>query len=290
MSSVAPAGFIGLGQIGSPLASRLLAWPGGLVVCDVDPSATTALADGGATVVGSAQQVVEAGATVISVMVRTEEQVGDVVLGSNGIAAHAPAGTTVMVHSTVSPSGIEEIGRSAAARGVAVLDAPITGGFFAAYEGTVAFMLGGDEAAVEQCRPVLELMSALIVHAGPVGAATRLKIARNLLTFVGYAAGGEAQRIAEAAGLSLADLAAVVSHSDKLTGGPAAVMVRSATGVIDPDDGMREIFEHTRDLGEKDLRLALDLAGDLGVETPFAALAIERLGTALGVPHEGDRR
>lgn len=280
-----PAGFIGLGQIGSPLATRLLEWPGGLVVCDVDAAATVPFAEAGATVASTPAEVARAGASVISVMVRTEEQVRDVVLGADGIAAAAP-GTVVAVHSTVSPGGIEALAAEAAGHGVSVLDAPVTGGFFAAYEGKIAFMLGGAAEDVERCRPTFELMSALIVHAGPVGAATRLKVARNLLTFVGYAAGGEAQRIAEAAGLSLADLSAVVAHSDKLTGGPAAVMVRADTATLAADDGMREIFEHTRDLGEKDLRLAAELAAQLGIDTPFTNLALEKLGGALGVPHE----
>ena len=284
--SQAPAGFIGLGQIGLPLATRLLDWPGGLVVCDVVPEATVPFAEGGATVAPTPADVAGAGATVISVMVRTEEQVREVLLGTDAIVGAAAPGTVVAVHSTVSPAGIEALAAEAAAHGVAVLDAPVTGGFFAAYEGKIAFMLGGDEAAVERCRPILELMSALIVHAGPVGAATRLKVARNILTFVGYAAGGEAQRLAEAAGLSLADLSAVVAHSDKLTGGPAAVMVRTETGTLGSDDGMREIFEHTRDLGEKDLRLAAELAAELGIDTPFTDLALEKLGGALGVPHD----
>jgi 3-hydroxyisobutyrate dehydrogenase len=280
------AGFVGLGQIGLPLASRLLDWPGGLVVCDVVPEATEPFVDGGATVASTPAEVARAGASVISVMVRTEEQVRDVLLGPDGIAGAAAPGTVVAVHSTVSPAGIEALAAAAGELGVSVLDAPVTGGFFAAYEGKIAFMLGGDEAAVERCRPILERMSALIVHAGPVGAATRLKVARNILTFVGYAAGGEAQRLAEAAGLSLADLSAVVAHSDKLTGGPAAVMVRTETGALAAGDGMREIFEHTRDLGEKDLRLAAELAAGLGIDTPFTNLALEHLGGALGVPHE----
>lgn len=282
----APAGFIGLGQIGAPLANRLLRWPGGLVVCDVDPKATERFAAAGATVAPTPAEVARAGAGVISVMVRTEQQVRDVVLGPDGIAAAAAPGTVVAVHSTVSPAGIESLATDVAVHGVSVLDAPVTGGFFAAHEGKIAFMLGGEADAVERCRPTFELMSALIVHAGPVGAATRLKVARNLLTFVGYAAGGEAQRIAEAAGLSLADLYAVVDHSDKLTGGPAAVMVRTETGTLAPDDDLREIFEHTRDLGEKDLRLAADLAAELGIDTPFTALALDKLGEALGVPHD----
>ena len=88
---------------------------------------------------------------------------------------------------------------------------------------------------------------------------------------------------------TIADLTAVVAHPDELTGGPAAVMVRTETGVIAADDGMREIFEHTRDLGEKDLSLAIAMGEELGVDTPVARYALEQIGDAVGVPREQER-
>ena len=120
----------------------------------------------------------------------------------------------------------------------------------------------------------------------PAGAGTQCKLARNLLTFAGFAAAAEANRLAEAAGLDLRKLAAVVRHSDGITGGPSAIMIRTSTAPLAADDGLRPIFEHTRGLAEKDLALALAMGETLDVDLPFARLARESLAAGLGVPHE----
>lgn len=151
--------------------------------------------------------------------------------------------------------------------------------------GELAAMVGGGDVAVERCRPVFEEWASLVAHLGPLGAGTRAKLARNLLHFVSFAAVGEASRIAEAAGVDLLKLGDVVRHSDKVTGGPGAIMLRNATAPIPDGDGLQPIFTHTRDLGEKDLRHAIDLAAELGVGTPLADTALDLVAIALGVPH-----
>ena len=286
-SGLGPAGFIGLGQIGAGLAGNLHAWPGGLVVCDVVEAATAPFAEKGATVAATPADVARAGAGFISVMVLDGAQVRDVVLGDDGIVNAAAPGTIVAVHSTIESETAVEGAAAAAEHGVAVLDAPVTGGFAAAYEGRIAFMVGGEAEAVERARPVLELMSGLIVETGAVGSATQLKVARNLLTWVGFAAAREAQEMVLRAGLRVSDLAAVTRHSDMLTGGTSAIMLRESTEPLAADDGLRSIMEHTRGWGEKDLQLAVDLAETLGVDAPFSTIACERLAEALGVPHDG---
>ena len=92
--------------------------------------------------------------------------------------------------------------------------------------------------------------------------------------------------MAEAAGIDLGKLAAVVRHSDAITGGPSAIMVRPTTAPIAPDDGLRSIFEHAANLGEKDLELALSLADSLGLDLPLTQLSRAGLASSLGVPHE----
>jgi 3-hydroxyisobutyrate dehydrogenase-like beta-hydroxyacid dehydrogenase len=124
----------------------------------------------------------------------------------------------------------------------------------------------------------------LILHMGPVGSGTRTKIARNLLTFVGYAAAAESQRLAEAAGIDLRKLSAVVRQSDSLTGGVSAIMFRETAAPLGADEGsLRDILEHTNTLGAKDLALAIELAQQLGVDAPFTQLAADRLSVALGL-------
>jgi 3-hydroxyisobutyrate dehydrogenase len=126
-------------------------------------------------------------------------------------------------------------------------------------------------------------MGSKVVHAGGLGAGTRMKLARNLIHFVSFTAVTEAQRLAEAAGLDLVALGEVVRHTDAVTGGPGAIMYRDTTSPIPEGDFWRGVFEHVRALGEKDLALAVALADELGVDVPLAREALPRLGKGLGL-------
>jgi 3-hydroxyisobutyrate dehydrogenase-like beta-hydroxyacid dehydrogenase len=275
-------GFIGLGNIGAPMASRLLEWPGGLVVFDVRAEACEPYMERGATAAASPAEVAAA-CGVICVMVQNEDQVRDVLSGDDGILSTARPGTVVAVHSTISAEGAVALAELAAGAGVDLIDAPVSGGAMGAHGGSLAFMIGGPEEAVEKCRGPFGLMAGLISHFGPVWAGTNAKIARNLITFASYAVVGEASRLAEAAGLDLVRLGEVVRHSDQITGGPGAIMLRPTAAPMAADDGLRPIFGHTATLGGKDLHLAVDMAAALGVDAPFAALAEQRLPDALGL-------
>jgi 3-hydroxyisobutyrate dehydrogenase len=111
-----------------------------------------------------------------------------------------------------------------------------------------------------------------------------MKLARNLMHFVAFTAATEAQRLAEGAGLDLVALGEVVRHTDAVTGGPGAIMHRDSAAPLAHDDPWFGILDHVRALGEKDLGFAVDLAEELGVDTPLARLALERLGPGLGLP------
>ena len=275
-------GFVGLGNIGKPMALRLAgAEDIDLGVYDVAPGPLEELAAAGADVASSVADLA-AGVDVLCVMVRDDEQVRDVMGQLLGVAAD---GLTVVVHSTVAPSTPRQLEMTASRHGVRVLDAPVSGGAMGAAEGTLAILVGGSDEAFAAARPVLHAMSTKVVHAGGIGAGTRFKLARNLMHFVAFTAATEAQRLAEAAGLDLRALGDVVRHTDAITGGPGAIMHRETTAPIDPDDFWFGVFEHVVALGEKDLTFATALADDLGVETPLARLALERLAPGLGMPH-----
>lgn len=280
-------GFIGLGNIGAPMAKRLVDWPDGLVVFDVRPEACDPYVAKGATAAATPAQVAER-ATVICVMVQNEDQVRAVLDGPDGILSTAAAGTVVAVHSTISAEGAVSLAATAAEHGVDLVDAPVSGGAMGAHDGTLAIMVGGADDAVARCRPVLERMGTLVSHFGPVGSGTNAKITRNLITFASFAVVGEAQRLAQAAGLDLAMLGDVVRHSDKVTGGAGAVMLRTTAGVMADDDGLRPIFEHTATLGAKDLHLAVQLAAEHGLDAPFAELGERWLRVALGLDEHPD--
>ena len=277
-----PVGFVGLGTIGAPMARRLLAWPAGLWVHDVDAEAAGRLGEAGAHV---AESVTDLAARVdlLCVMVRDDDQVRQVL---DAALDARPSDLTVAVHSTVAPGTPAELAGQAEAVGVRLLDAPVSGGPVGAAEGALAIMVGGEERDVERCSAALSLMGSRVLHAGPVGAGTAMKLARNLVHFVSFTAVTEAQRLAEAAGVDLQALGQVVRHTDAITGGPGAIMHRETTAPLAPDDPWRTILDHVRALGEKDLRFAADLAEQLAVETPLARLALDRLGPGLGLTKE----
>ncbi|WP_405163798.1 NAD(P)-dependent oxidoreductase [Nocardia sp. NBC_01499] len=275
-------GFIGLGAMGAPMAKRLLDWPGGLAVCDVRAEAVRPYTEAGADAADSPARLAEQ-ATIISVAVVNDEQVRDVITGPEGLLRSGAPGTVVAVHSTISDRTAEELGAECATHGVEFVDAPVSGGAPGAKKGTLAVMVGGSEAAFERVLAPFGCFADLVVHAGPVGAGTRMKLARNLVHFIAFTAASEAQRLAEAAGLDITVLAKVVRHSDAVTGGPGAIMLRDRTAPIEEGDFWLPILRHVRDLGEKDLSLALELGARLDIPLPLAELALERLGPGLGV-------
>ncbi|GAA4068436.1 NAD(P)-dependent oxidoreductase [Actinomadura miaoliensis] len=275
-------GFVGLGQMGAPMARHLAGT--GLVVHDTRPEAMEPLVKAGARAARTVAEVARS-AEIVSVMVRDDDQVNEV--GAEILASARP-GTVLAVHSTIRASTAEELARRAEPYGIEVVDAPVSGGFMGATVGTLAVMVGGSAEAFERCREPFGAWADLVLHMGPVGAGTRTKLARNLLHFVAFTAAAEAQRLAEASGVSLRRLARVVRHSDAVTGGPGAIMLRPTTAPLRPDDDLYDVLRNVRDLGEKDLALAVELACDLDVDVPLARLALDRFGAALGLEEDRD--
>ena len=284
-------GYVGLGNIGGPMAARLAKWPGGLTVFDLSDDAVATLADQGATSASSLREVAEA-SEIIGICVVTDDQVRAVVAGDDGLLASAAPGTIITVHSTISPETAIALAEQCAAKGVTLLDAPISGGAPGAEQGRLAIMVGGDRDSYIRLKEPFALAADMLVHAGPdVGAGTRMKLARNLLHFISFTATTEAARLAEAAGIDIAKLGKVVRHTDAITGGAGAIMLRDTTAEIDPDDFWYGVFTHVRALGEKDLSLALALGAELDVDLPLGEIAARDLAAGLGVPHhEGDQR
>jgi len=273
-------GYIGLGNQGAPMAKRLADWPGGLVVFDVRAESMEPFAELGAQCAGSVAEV--AAADVISVTVLTDAQVRTVV---GELAEHAAPGTVIAIHSTIEPGTAAELAETLRAKGIRVVDAPVSGGAGAADKGELAVMVGADDEAYEAVKPVFKKWASMVVRAGEPGAGTRMKIARNMLTFIGFAAACEAQKLAEASGIDLQKLGRVVRHSDAQSGGPGAIMVRDDTAPLASDHWIYDMFVHTRGLAEKDLGLALGLGETVGVDLPLAKVALDRLADGLGVPH-----
>jgi 3-hydroxyisobutyrate dehydrogenase-like beta-hydroxyacid dehydrogenase len=276
-------GYIGLGGMGAPMAMRLLGWPGGLTVYDVRDEATAPFAETGAAVAADLAQV--ATADLISVTVLDDAQVCEVVAE---LARHASAGTVIAIHSTIGDATAVELADDLARSGIHVIDAPVSGGAAGAQKGELATMIGASRPVYEQVKPVFKQWASLVIHAGGPGAGTRMKLARNMITFTSFAAACEAMGLAERAGLNLQDLGRVVRHTDALTGGAGAIMVRDSMAEIEPGHWLYDTFTHTRSLGEKDLNLALALGDSLGVDLPLAHMALRDLAAGLGVPNDRD--
>lgn len=273
-------GFVGLGNIGKPMALRLADSPAGLWVYDVAPAPVAELAAAGATVSASLAELTGA-VDLVCVMVRDDDQVRDVL---DQVLAAAHPGLIVAIHSTVAPETPALLAELARPHGVEVVDAPVSGGAMGAADGSLAMLVGGPAEAFAACTDPFARLGTLVVHAGPVGAGTRMKLARNLMHFVAFTAATEAQRLAEAAGLDLVELGMVVRHTDAITGGPGAIMHRATAAPVPEDDFWFGVLDHVRALGEKDLRFATGLAAELGVDVPLARLALDRLGPGLGLP------
>jgi 3-hydroxyisobutyrate dehydrogenase-like beta-hydroxyacid dehydrogenase len=273
-------GYIGLGNQGKPMARRLTDWPGGLVVFDVRPETMKSFGERGVELADSIADV--AAADVISVTVLTDAQVREVV---GELAAHAKPGTVIAIHSTIEPTTAGELANDLRPKGIHIVDAPVSGGAGAAKKGELAVMVGADGEAFELAKPVFGQWASLIVHAGEPGAGTRMKLARNMLTYIGFAAACEAQQLAEAAGIGLEELGKVVRHSDAQSGGPGAIILRDDMKPLTPEHFLYDMFIHTRGLAEKDLGLALALGEANGVDLPLAEVALKNLAAGLGVPY-----
>ncbi|OBI49382.1 oxidoreductase [Mycobacterium kyorinense] len=280
MSADLKLGYIGLGNMGAPMAKRLVDWPGGLTVFDVRTEAMTPLAEAGATLADSVADI--AAADLISVTVLNDEQVREVVAE---LAANAKPGTVIAIHSTISDTTAVELAEELKSQDIHIVDAPVSGGGAAAEKGELATMVGAEREVYERIKPAFKQWASMVIHAGQPGAGTRMKLARNMLTFTSYAAACEAMKLAEAAGLDLQALGRVVRHTDALTSGAGAIMVRDDMKPIEADNFLYQPFLHARELGEKDLSLALALGEAVSVELPLADVARQNLAAGLGVPH-----
>ncbi|MDP7706713.1 MULTISPECIES: NAD(P)-dependent oxidoreductase [unclassified Mycobacterium] len=281
MSPDLKLGYIGLGNMGAPMATKMTEWPGGVTVYDIRAEAMAPLLEKGAN--GAASVADIAAADIVHITVLNDAQVREVV---GELAATAKAGTVIAIHSTISDTTAVALAAELKPQGIHIVDAPVSGGAAAAAKGELATMVGAEREVYERIKPAFKHWAAMVIHAGEPGAGTRMKLARNMLTFTSYAAACEAMKLAEAAGLDLQALGRVVRHTDALTGGPGAIMVREDTRDLDPDNFLYQPFLHTRGLGEKDLSLALALGESVSVDLPMAELALQRLAAGLGVPHD----
>lgn len=258
-------GFVGLGNIGAPMATRLADRGRPLHVFDLSAAACDRLRERGAIVAESAAALA-ASAGLIGVCVRDDASVQRVVLDDGGLLAGARPGTVIAIHSTVLPRTVQDLEAACRARGVHLVDAPITGGAVGAAEGSLCTMIGGAPDAVARYRAAAECFSAKVVHTGALGSGATAKLCNNLMLYLSFLAAAEATALADAAGLSREALEAVTGTSGVLT----APMQRFLGGrrMTRGDAAVRAALGTFADLAEKDLDLTLAHAREHGLALP----------------------
>ena len=273
-------GIIGLGDMGGAIAEGVLTgeWDDEVTVVgyDISAAAMARFAELGGTPADSVGELARQ-VDLVAVVVIDDDQVRQVCRGDDGaIAGAAESGALVAVHSTVLPATVIELAAEAAEVGVAVIDAPVTGGTPSARVRDLVVFCGGDEAHTEQGRTHFERYGGMVVNVGPLGSALKAKVARNLISYAEMAVAYEAIALAAAAGVDLKAFADIVSYSDRNIGPHLGVFTRP---IVYPPPAFGGSFTQ---IAHKDLRGALALAEELGVDLPITALVDQHIDAAFG--------
>ena len=277
---VAKVGFIGLGRMGKPMASNILAAGYALTVYDLRDGAVSELTRLGAKAAGSPKNVAEE-AAIVEIAVVDDAQVEDVLIGEQGVFAGAGPGTVIAIHSSVLPETVRRLAELGARIGVQVIDAPVSGGEAGAREKTLSYMVGGDAAILERCRELFSTSASQIFHMGELGSGAAAKIIVQVVTCINMLAAHEAQCVAEKTGLNFTALQQVLRGSSaqsfvvdnwldrfKLAGDPMEIRRRRT-----------EVFQ-------KSLAPALEIAARLGLSLAGTALAQRLLPCIMGIEDE----
>lgn len=261
-------GFIGLGNIGKPMAKHLVTDEFQLYAYDVFPDAIADLATLGA-IAAIALSDIAANCLYIGICVRDGKDVENLLYGDNGLLQLAQADTVIVIHSTVTQAGLLKWAADARMKNIHILDAPITGGASGAEAGTLCYMVGGDEQQLEAIRPMISTSADKIVHAGALGTGIALKLCNNLITYAEFAAMSEATRLAEACGLS-ADVLREVGKSNGVINDQMHKMIsnRNMLAVNCNEEQMDQYMGPFGRLGRKDLQCAIDTAAELDIQLP----------------------
>ena len=268
---MARLGFIGIGNMGLPMLRNLLKAGHEVVAFDVSPAHLEAARMAGATAAASAVDAAK-GAEMVLTMLPAGREVAEVYLGSGGLLAAAASGALLADCSTIDVETARRVHGAAAERGLALVDAPVSGGVAGAEAATLTFMVGGTAEAFERVRPVLATMGKAVIHAGGAGTGQAAKICNNMILGVSMIAVAEAFVLAEKLGLGHEKLFEIASRSSgqcwSLTSYcPVPGPVPSSPANRDYRAGF------TAAMMLKDLRLAEAAAVTTGAATPLAAEA-----------------
>ncbi|ARS49229.1 MULTISPECIES: 3-hydroxyisobutyrate dehydrogenase [Pseudomonadaceae] len=265
-------GFLGLGNMGAPMARNLLKAGHSLTVFDPFTQAVAALVEAGASAAASPTAVAKAGVEVIVTMLPTAAHVKQVYLGKDGLLAHVGQGVLLIDSSTIDPLSAREVATLATAQGNPMLDAPVSGGTGGAAAGTLTFMVGGSVSVFDQALPILSAMGKNVVHCGSAGNGQVAKIANNMLLGISMVGVAEAMALGVALGMDAKVLAGIINTSSGRCW--SSEVYNPFPGVLDNVPAARGYSGgFGSDLMLKDLGLATDAARHARQPVPLGATA-----------------
>ncbi|MFQ5898033.1 MAG: 2-hydroxy-3-oxopropionate reductase [Candidatus Methylomirabilia bacterium] len=276
-------GFIGLGIMGRPMAKNLLRTGFSLVVHDLRPDPVQELGGMGASTADSPRGVAEQVDLLIT-MLPNSPDVELVALGKNGIVEGAKRGLIYLDMSTISPLVSQQVAGALEAKGVRMLDAPVSGGEKGAIDGILSIMVGGDKAVFDQVLPIFQAMGKTITHLGPLGAGGFTKLANQIIVAVNFTAIAEALTLASKAGL---DRELTIKALSGGLAGSRCLEQKTPNYLADTYQPGFKIDLHFKDLG-----LIMEASRALGVPLPTTAV-VQELFNALrargrgGLDHSG---
>ena len=273
-------GFIGVGNMGGPMCRNIIRNTNHeVIVFDLNAAALKECTDIGASAAASVADLAK-NCDVVITSLPIPRIVEEVALGNGGVAENARPGTVFIDLSTNSPATAKRVNEGMAANGIPMLEAPVSGGTARAKAGTIVIMAGGDANVFEQQLPLLNSFSGEVVHVGDIGMGSTAKLINNMLAFCNAAAAAEALMIGKRAGIDLHKLDSVIRNASGMSTGYANL----ATKVFKGD------FQATfaLDLAHKDLRLALEMADDLGVPGLIAPQVMNLMRMARGMGLGGE--
>ncbi len=259
-------GFVGLGNIGKPMALHI-APVFDLMVFDLDPESMAALEKAGAAL---AKNLADMGAQCefVGVCVRDDAQVESVALGESGLIANMLPGSVLSIHSTVHPNTITKIQTIAKERNIHVVDAPITGGAPGANNKTLCYMVGGEDEIIDRVQGIFETSGNRIARAGGTGKGAVAKLCNNLMTYMGFLSAVEASMLAQKAGLDELKMREVTESNGNLTPQMVLILALRKAAETNKDPGFLRSLQSFVELAEKDLDVTLDYARELGLSLP----------------------
>jgi 3-hydroxyisobutyrate dehydrogenase len=272
MASKRKIGFIGLGNIGKPMAKHLIKDSFDVYVYDVFEKPRQELAKLGAIAVSKPKEMFLV-CDHVGLCVRDGKDVESLLYGADGILDNCQPGTVIAIHSTVYRHEILKWHGEGKTRNIMIIDAPITGGASGAEKGKLCYMVGADAATLEKCRPVFETSADKVIHAGDVGIGIVLKLCNNLITYAQFTAIAEASKLAKSCGLSETVLREV-GKSNGVINEQMHTFISGRNGCLPTctAEQMEQIFGPFARLGEKDLDCALAAAKEAGMKLPATEL------------------